>query len=104
MTRRQTTISATLSAAFVLLTFAFFNFLYPYHIHYHEQLQFFRFSADYFYDSVVVPGGLGDWITGFLVQFFYYAPIGSLILALLLGLIQFLTWKIWKQAVMQATR
>ena len=93
MTRRQTTISATLSAAFVLLTFAFFNFLYPYHIHYHEQFQFFRFSADYFYDSVVVPGGLGDWITGFLVQFFYYAPIGSLILALLLGLIQFLTWK-----------
>ena len=93
MTRRQTIISATLSAAFVLLTFAFFNFLYPYHIHYHEQFQFFRFSADYFYDSVVVPGGLGDWITGFLVQFFYYAPIGSLILALLLGLIQFLTWK-----------
>ena len=93
MTRRQNIISATLSAAFVLLTFAFFNFLYPYHIHNHEQLQFFRFSADYFYDSVAVPGGFGDWVTGLLVQFFYYAPVGSLILALLLGLIQFLTWK-----------
>ena len=93
MTRRQTIISATLSATFVLLTFAFFNFLYPFHIHNHEQLQFFRFGADYFCDSIVVPGGFGDWVTGFLVQFFYYAPIGSLILALLLGLIQFLTWK-----------
>ena len=93
MTRRQTTISAILSATFILLTFAFFNFLYPYHIHNQEQLQFFRFSPDYFLDSIVVPGGFGDWITGFLVQFFYYAPAGALILSILLGLIQFLTWK-----------
>ena len=27
------------------------------------------------------------------MQFFYYAPLGALILALLLGLIQMLTWK-----------
>ena len=87
MTRRQTTISASLSATLILLTFAFFNFLYPYHIHYQEQLQFFRFGADYFLESVSVPGGLGDWMTGFLVQFFYYAPAGALILSLLLGLI-----------------
>ena len=93
MTRRQNIIAAILSATFILLTFAFFNFLYPYHIHYQEQLQFFRFGADYFLESVVVPGGLGDWMTGFLVQFFYYAPLGSLILSILLGLIQFLTWK-----------
>ncbi|MBO5708043.1 MAG: hypothetical protein J6S01_01785 [Bacteroidales bacterium] len=97
MTRRQTAISVILSATFILLTFAFFNFLYPYHIHYQEQLQFFRFSADYFLESVAVPGGLGDWITGFLVQFFYYAPLGALILSLLLGLIQFLTWKNMKK-------
>ena len=56
-------------------------------------MQFFRFSADYFTESVSVPGGFGDWITGFLVQFFYYASAGAFILALLLGLIQFLTWK-----------
>ena len=56
MTRRQTIISATLSATFVLLTFAFFNFLYPFHIHNHEQLQFFRFGADYFCDSIVALG------------------------------------------------
>lgn len=93
MTRRQNIIAAILSATFILLTFAFFNFLYPYHIHYQEQLQFFRFGADYFLESVVVPGGLGDWMTGFLVQFFYYAPLGALILSILLGLIQFLTWK-----------
>ena len=36
---------------------------------------------------------LGDWLGGFLVQFFYYAPVGALLFACLLGLIQLLTWK-----------
>lgn len=93
MTRKQTIISSVLSAIAVLTAFAFFNFIYPYHIHYQEQMQMFRFGGDYFRESVAVPGGLGDWLGGFLVQFFYYAPLGALILALLLGLIQMLTWK-----------
>lgn len=53
----------------------------------------FRFGADYFRESISVPGGLGDWIGGFLTQFFYYAPVGSLILAGLLGLIHLLVGK-----------
>ena len=92
MNRRQTIISTVQSAAAFLLAFAFFNFLYPYHIHYQEQMQLFRFGADYFRESVAVPGGLGDWIGGFLVQFFYHAPVGALILGILLVLIQLLTW------------
>lgn len=93
MTRRQTIICPVLSAIFILLAFAFFNFIYPYHVHYQEQMQMFRFGGDYFRESVAVPGGLGDWLGGFLVQFFYYAPLGSLILSVLLGLVQLLTWK-----------
>lgn len=93
MNRRQTIISTVQSAAAFLLAFAFFNFLYPYHVHYQEQMQLFRFGADYFRESVAVPGGLGDWIGGFLVQFFYHAPVGALILGILLVLIQLLTWK-----------
>lgn len=93
MNRRQTIISAVQSAAAFLLAFAFFNFLYPYHVHYQEQMQLFRFGADYFRESTAVPGGLGDWIGGFLVQFFYHAPVGALILGILLVLIQLLTWK-----------
>ena len=93
MTRKQTIICSALSAAAVLLAFAFFNFIYPYHVHYQEQMQLFRFGADYFRESIVVPGGFADWAGGFLVQFFYHAPVGALILALLLGAIQLLTWK-----------
>lgn len=93
MTRKQTIICQAQSLILILLAFAFFNFLYPYHIHYQEQMQLFRFGADYFRESVAVPGGLGDWLGGFLVQFFYYAPVGALILSALLGLIQLMTWK-----------
>lgn len=93
MNRRQKTICSAQSITVILLVFAFFNFIYPYHVHYQEQMQLFRFGADYFRDSVAVPGGFGDWLGGFLVQFFYYAPVGAMILAALLGLIQLLTWK-----------
>ena len=93
MTRRQHIICLILSGVFLLLAFAFFNFIYPYHIHYQEQMQLFRFSWDYFRESVAVPGGLSDWTGGFLVQFFYYAPFGSFIISILLTLIQWLTWK-----------
>ena len=93
MTRKQNIICSAQSGIFTLLAFAFFNFAYPYHIHYQEQMQMFRFGQDYFMESLAVPGGFGDWIGGFLVQFFYYAPAGAFILAVLLGLIQFLTWK-----------
>ena len=93
MTRKQNIICSAQSGIFTLLAFAFFNFAYPYHIHYQEQMQMFRFGPDYLMESLSVPGGFGDWIGGFLVQFFYYAPAGAFILAVLLGLIQFLTWK-----------
>lgn len=92
MTRRQSIICSVQTAVIILLAFAFFNFIYPYHVHYQEQMQLFRFGSDYFRESVGVPGGLGDWIGGFLVQFFYHAPVGAFILAALLGLIQLLTW------------
>ena len=93
MTRRQTIICSVQTASIILLAFTFFNFIYPYHIHYQEQMQLFRFGTDYFMESVAIPGGFGDWAGGFLVQFFYHAPMGALILSLLLGLMQVLTWK-----------
>lgn len=93
MTRRQSIICSVQTAAVILASFAFFNFIYPYHVHYQEQMQMFRFGSDYFRESVGVPGGFGDWTGGFLVQFFYHAPAGAFILAVLLGLIQMLTWK-----------
>lgn len=93
MTRKQNLMCCGLSALMMLAAFAFFEFAYPYHIHYQEQLQMFRFSPDYFRETVSVPGGIADWCSAFFTQFFYFAPLGALIVALFLGLVQFLVWK-----------
>lgn len=92
MTRKQTIMCIGLSLLMMIAAFAFFEFAYPYHIHYQEQLQMFRFGPDYFREAVSIPGGLADWCSAFLTEFFYYAPLGAMIIALLLGRIQLLTW------------
>ena len=38
----------------------FYGLLYPYHLHYYEQMQMFQFSSQYFWETVLVPGGLAD--------------------------------------------
>ena len=56
-----------------------------YHIpYYHEQRHLFLFSKSYFTDTLH-SGGLLDYITNFIIQFFYYPWSGSLLLALLLA-------------------
>jgi len=88
------TRNVALSAVFAVIVFAFFSYSYPYHVHYQEQMQLFRFVGDYFKESVSIPGGFADWLNGFLVQFFYYAQVGALIIAVLLLLLQTLMWKV----------
>ena len=51
----------------------------PYH---HEQHHLFLFSKSYFFNTVH-SGGLLDYITNFIIQFFYYPWLGGLLFALL---------------------
>jgi hypothetical protein len=72
--------------------YCFFAFKYPYHLHFQEQLQLFESTWDYFRGVAAVPGGLADWLGRFFTQFFYYAPAGAAIIAVLLCAVQLLTW------------
>ena len=47
---------------------------YPHALSYQEQYQLFLWSADYFCQRIVVPGGLADYLGEFVVQF-YYVPL-----------------------------
>ena len=94
MNRRQSIVCTVAAALFTAAAFLFFGLKYPYHIHYQEQLQMFQSGCDYFREVASVPGGLADWCGRFLTQFFYYAWAGAAICALLLCLVQFLTWKL----------
>ncbi|MBR4788561.1 MAG: hypothetical protein IK030_02470, partial [Bacteroidales bacterium] len=77
--------------------YCFFAFRYPYHIHFQEQYQLFESTWAYFASVSVVPGGFADWLGRFLTQFFYYAPAGALIMAVLLCGVQLLTWAACKE-------
>ena len=68
----------------------FFGLAYPHHLHYQEQYQLFLFDSTYVWDIVKVPGGVADLLGRFCTQFFLFAWVGALIIALLLSAVQLL--------------
>ena len=62
-----------------------------------EQYQMFLFDTGYFAERIVLPGGLADYISEFLVQFYYMPVLGGAIIALLLMGIQAVVWGLMKQ-------
>ena len=74
----------------------FFGLVYPHHLHYQEQYQLFLFDSTYVWDIVRLPGGVADLLGRFCTQFFLFAWIGALMIAVLLSLIQLLTLKLVK--------
>jgi len=82
---------------FGVLVFLFYGLFYPNHIHYQEQYQIFQFSVNYFFDTILVPGGIAIYISGFFTQFFFYSWVGAFIIAGLLVIIQILFYSIIKK-------
>ena len=76
---------------FCLAVLLFFGLAYPHHLHYQEQFQLFLFDGTYVWDIVRQPGGVADLLGRFSTQFFLYAWVGALIIALLLSAVQLLT-------------
>ena len=62
-----------------------------------EQYLMFLFDTGYFLERIVLPGGLADYISEFLVQFYYMPVLGGAIIALLLMGIQAVVWGLMKQ-------
>lgn len=80
------------TASFGLLVMLTFNFLYPGLMNFHEQNQLFLFTSDYFAERISTCGGLSDYVSEFLVQFFYVPAYGAWIYAFALCAIQLLTF------------
>lgn len=83
-----------LSVLFGWIVFLYFWLYYPGHLYYQEQFQLFLFDWGYWWQRVTVPGGVADYLSEFLIQFYYYAWAGALILALLFVAIQRLLWRL----------
>jgi hypothetical protein len=76
---------------FALTVFVFFGYFYPHHLHYQEQYQLFELTSDYAWRTLWRPGGLADYLGGFLTQFYVNSRFGGAIIALLLVGIRQLT-------------
>lgn len=59
-------------------------------LHYHEQHHLFLFGNAYFYDYLFL-GGIVSYFSDFLIQFFYYPWLGSILFAAILSSIYLLS-------------
>ena len=83
------------SSLFGVAVLLFFGLAYPHHLHYQEHYQLFLFDSTYVWDIVRLPGGVADLLGRFCTQFFLYAWVGALIIAVLLSLVQLLTLRLF---------
>ena len=56
----------------------------------------FLLTNDYFIQRMTVTGGLADYLSEFLVQFYYLKWAGALVLAAIYLLLQWLTWQLMR--------
>ena len=68
-----------LFAVFAVLWFYSCNRFFV--LHYHEQIQLFRFDRLYFHSYLSLPGGISGYLGSFLTQFYYYPVAGSIIIS-----------------------
>lgn len=66
----------------------FFGIFYRWHLLYIEGNQLFLWTLDYARETICHLGGLGDYVTRFLVQFYHLPLLGGAIVALLLVALQ----------------
>lgn len=87
-----------LTLLFGISVLLFWRLCYPFAMSYQEQCQLFLFDSQYFLDRVAVPGGLTRYVSEFLVQFYNNFWLGATVIALLLMLLQWLVWRLMRQA------
>ena len=88
------TCKALSTLLFFVAVLLFFGLVYPHHLHYQEQYQLFLFDSNYVWEIVRLPGGTADLLGRFCTQFFLYAWVGALIIAILLSVVQLLTLRL----------
>ena len=74
--------------------FLFWRIRYPFALTFQEQFQLFLFDDDYFLNLMAEPGGFAKYVAEFLVQFYNSVTLGAAILAILMMLVQRLTWRL----------
>ena len=76
-----------------VVVWLFWWLIYPYDLGFQEQNQLFLFTSSYFVERIVVVGGLADYVSEFITQFYAIPCLGAALLAGLFVCLQRLTWR-----------
>ncbi len=68
---------------FFIFLFLYYLLIYNSYLYYHYHQPIFLFDKTFLQEFLLYPGGPLEWITQFLLQFFYFNLLGSLIIAAL---------------------
>ena len=79
--------------AIAVVSFLFFQFVYPYHLFFKEQIQLFLFTPTYIFSYLAKPAALSSLAGDFFTQFLYLQGGGPLVLAVLFSAEWWLTKK-----------
>src|SRR5574344_1252309 len=85
-------LRAIFSALFGIAVFLFWLLGYPEALNYQEQNQLWLTTGDYFFQRMAVPGGMADYVSEFLVQFYYVSWLGALLIGVVYAAMQWLMW------------
>ena len=83
-------LRAIFSALFGIAVFLFWLLGYPEALNYQEQNQLFLTTTDYFILRMAVPGGLADYVSEFIVQFYYVPWLGALLIGIMYAVMQWI--------------
>ena len=78
-----------LAIVLFVVVFASYGDLLSHVLYYNEQHQLFLYTADYFSSHT-----LTEWLTAFMVQFFYYPMLGAAVMSTLITCIYLMSWRI----------
>ncbi len=72
----------TLTTLFFVVCYFYFFFFCRYHLAYQEQVQLFMLDKGYFLSFLSQPGGLMQYFSAFLIQFYLYPWLAALVVTL----------------------
>lgn len=78
-----------LAIVLFVAVYASYSDLLSHVLYYNEQHQLFLYTADYFSSHT-----LTEWLTAFVVQFFYYSALGAAVMSILITGVYLMAWRI----------
>lgn len=90
-------IRINLTAFLFVAVFCFWYLVHPEALSFREQYQMFLFEGQYLAEHLSVAGGVAAYVSGFIIQFFYYPLLGAAFLAMLFALFQLGQWSVARQ-------